>query len=136
MTQRQQILVAIAAFLFGVIVLLLASRIALGSQGIASWMPESFGADYLALPEGPGQQVTICGVRCLDMTSTDAGPSKAMQRAGRVADIGVVRWEYICGLPRSAGLCPVNVDYHRTATIPPTDVNDAITHRHGLWFVL
>ena len=79
-------------------------------HGVASWMPERYGARYLALPQGPGHRVTICGAGgCLPMTSTDAGPSKAMQRAGRVADIGVLAFERICGLPRSAGLCKVTI---------------------------
>jgi len=91
-------------------------------SGVASWMPEQYGDGYLALPEGPGQTVTICGQRCLSMTSTDAGPDRAMQHAGRVADIGVEAWEYICGKPRSVGLCRVTVDYGApAATLPPTD---------------
>jgi hypothetical protein len=89
-------------------------------SGVASWMPERFGPDYLALPGGPGQTVTICAERCLRMTSTDAGPDKAMQRRGRVADIGVKAWEYICGLPRSAGLCRVTVRYG-PLLVPATD---------------
>lgn len=79
--------------------------------GIASWMPARFGADYLALPEGRGYTVRICAARCELVTSTDAGPSRAMQRQGRVADIGVELWERICGLPRSRGLCRVSIDY-------------------------
>jgi hypothetical protein len=92
-------------------------------SGVASWMPEQYGDDYLALPGGAGQTVTICAARCKTMTSTDAGPDKAMQRKGRVADIGVKAWEYICGLPRSTGLCPVTVSYGAgpTVTAPPTD---------------
>jgi hypothetical protein len=101
--------------------ILLASMVV---SGVASWMPESYGDDYLALPDGPGITVTICAKRCLTMTSTDAGPDKAMQRAGRVADIGINAWEYICGLPRSAGLCRVTVDYGGpTVTPPPTDTS-------------
>ena len=79
--------------------------------GIASWMPERYGSRYLALPEGRGLPVRICAARCLELTSTDAGPDRAMQRAGRVADIGVIAWEHICGLPRSRGLCEVTVEY-------------------------
>ena len=92
-------------------------------SGVASWMPEKYGDDYLALPQGPGHTVTICGKRCVTMTSNDAGPDKAMQRKGRVADIGVRTWEYICGLPRSAGLCPVTISYGAgpKPTPPPTD---------------
>lgn len=77
--------------------------------GIASWMPTAFGPTYLALPAGPGVAVRICAVRCVVMTSTDAGPSRAMQRRGRVADIGVVAWEYICNCSRSVGLVRVSV---------------------------
>ena len=79
-------------------------------RGLASWMPERYGARYLALPQGPGHRVTICGKGgCLTMTSTDAGPSKASQRAGRIADIGVLAFERICGVNRSVGLCKVSV---------------------------
>lgn len=103
----------------------LAAAILLAVQvsGIASWMPESYGADYLALPEGSGHEVTICAARCRTMTSTDAGPDRAMQRRGRVADIGVRAWEYICGKPRSVGLCRVTITYggQARATLPPTD---------------
>lgn len=90
-----------------------------GAQGTASWMPERFGSNYLALPGGRGIRVTICGRRCLVMTSTDAGPSKAMQRKGRIADIAVRKWEFICGVPRSVGLCPVSVT--RVRSLPATD---------------
>ncbi|MEO7381019.1 MAG: hypothetical protein ABIV25_04680 [Paracoccaceae bacterium] len=45
------------------------------------------------------------------MTSTDAGPSLAMQRAGRVADLNDWVWQYVSGLPLSAGLCRVTVAY-------------------------
>lgn len=74
-------------------------------------MPDSYGSGYLALPQGPGHRVRICGAGgCLVMTSNDAGPSKGMQREGRIADIGVESWEHICGLPRSRGLCRVTVE--------------------------
>jgi len=79
-------------------------------HGLASWMPERYGSRYLALPQGPGHRVRICGKGgCLTMTSTDAGPSLASQRAGRVADIGVLAFERICGVNRSVGLCKVSV---------------------------
>lgn len=83
-------------------------------SGIASWMPARYGRDYLALPGGAGLRVRICGAGgCWIATSTDAGPDRAMQRAGRVADVAVGRWEQVCGLPRSAGLCPVSVEFVR-----------------------
>jgi hypothetical protein len=78
--------------------------------GTASWMPERYGPLYLALPGGAGSTVRICAARCMTMTSTDAGPDLAMQRAGRVADIGVLSWAWICGRDRSIGLCRVSVE--------------------------
>lgn len=79
-------------------------------RGIATWMPERFGVGYLALPGGRGIRVRICGAGgCVTMTSTDAGPSLAGQRMGRVADIGVRTWERVCRLPRSRGVCWVTV---------------------------
>jgi hypothetical protein len=100
-------------------------------SGVASWMPEGYGEDYLALPDGAGQTVTICAARCMEMTSTDAGPDRAMQRRGRVADIGVKAWEYICGLSRSVGLCRVTLTYGAGPTLPPTDTPRT---RHRGWF--
>ena len=85
--------------------------------GIASWMPARFGPAYLALPEGPGVTVRICAVRCLVMTSTDAGPDLAMQRAGRVADIGVETWEWLCDCDRSLGLVRVSVEQWPTPAV-------------------
>ena len=80
-------------------------------RGVASWMPERYGARYLALPDGRGHRVRICGKGgCMTMTSNDAGPSKRMQRRGRIADIGVLAWERICGVPRSVGLCRITVE--------------------------
>ena len=103
-------------------------------SGVASWMPEQYGDDYLALPDGPGQTVTICAARCKTMTSNDAGPDRAMQRAGRVADIGVRAWEYICGIPRSRGLCRVTVTYGGILpTAPPTDTRWVRAQR---WFAI
>lgn len=79
-------------------------------RGVASWMPERYGARYLALPEGAGHRVTVCGAAaCVTMTSNDAGPSLAMQRKGRIVDLGVKAWEYVTGLPRSRGIAWVAV---------------------------
>jgi hypothetical protein len=73
-------------------------------------MPERYGARYLALPEGAGHRVTVCGAAaCVTMTSNDAGPSLAMQRKGRIVDLGVKAWEYVTGLPRSRGIAWVAV---------------------------
>lgn len=79
-------------------------------SGFMSWMPEKYGARYLALPQGAGHRVRVCGVRCITIRSNDIGP---VQRIfpDRVADLGVVLWEQVCGLPRSRGLCPVTVTF-------------------------
>ena len=130
MTRSDAVLITCCAGLLAFILMAVSIVRAEGAQGKASWMPERFGSAYLALPGGPGIRVTICGRRCLTMTSTDAGSSKAMQRAGRIADIAVRKWEYICGVPRSVGLCPVTVTPART--LPATDTL-AATGRPMRW---
>lgn len=83
-------------------------------NGVASHMGSTQGPGYLALPEGPGRRVAITGrTGCIERVSTDAGPDKAMQRAGRVADLNVYDFEKICG-PRWLGLCHVTVAYGGT----------------------
>ena len=74
-------------------------------------MGPGFGRSYLALPKGKGIRVRLCAKRCLTMTSTDAGPSLAMQRAGRIADLNDWAWAYVSGLPLSRGLAKVSVTY-------------------------
>ncbi len=77
--------------------------------GIASHMGHTEPDGYLALPSGPGTRVRICGkVGCVTRVSTDAGPSLAMQRAGRVADLSIYDFARVCGDP-SAGLCRVTI---------------------------
>ncbi|MCX7335503.1 MAG: hypothetical protein NTV85_28645 [Hyphomicrobiales bacterium] len=69
---------------------------------------------WLALPQGPGVRVRICGAGgCVVRTSTDAGPSLAMQRRGRVADLDVAAFELVCGVPWTRGLCRVALEYLR-----------------------
>ena len=63
------------------------------------------------VPEGPGVRVLICGAGgCAVRTSTDAGPSLAMQRAGRIVDLDVPTFEAVCGVPWTRGLCRVSVE--------------------------
>lgn len=78
-------------------------------HGIASHMSSAFPAWYLAVPQGRGHLVTICARRCRTMRSTDAGPSKAMQRLGRVADLSIQAFTYVCECPSSMGLTRVTV---------------------------
>ncbi len=79
--------------------------------GIASHMGHTEPLGYLALPSGPHRRATICGpVGCVTRVSTDAGPSKAMQRQGRVADLSIYDFATICGDP-GMGICHVRVTY-------------------------
>lgn len=83
-------------------------------RGIASWMPERYGARYLALPEGAGHRVTVCGAAaCVTMTSNDAGPSLAMQRKGRIVDLSAALFKRVTGLPLSRGIAWVTVRRER-----------------------
>ena len=84
-----------------------ANRIA--ANGVASRMGSRFPSTYLAIPQGPGFLVRVCGAaHCWTMRSTDAGPDLAMQRSGRVADLSDWVWSYVCGVPLAMGLCPVS----------------------------
>jgi hypothetical protein len=89
--------------------------------GLASYVSRSYGSRYLALPGGPGIRVTICSRgRCVRRTSTDAGPSKAMQRAGRVADLSFRDFAFLCRCqPSAVGLIVVSVQYRDE--LPATD---------------
>jgi hypothetical protein len=89
--------------------------------GLAS----TYGPGY-AIPEGPGHLVSVCGpADCITRTSNDAGPSLAMQRAGRVVDLNVADFEQVCGCAWTAGLVRVRVTiadgYRAEATLPPSD---------------
>jgi len=96
-------------------------------DGLASHMGHGVPADYLALPWGSGVAVEICGpAACVRMRSTDAGPSLAMQRRGRVADLSVAVFERVCGCSSELGLVPVVVTRIASRalsrpTLPPTD---------------
>jgi len=94
-------------------------------KGVTSFVGPPYGSRYLALPEGPGVTVTICHKsRCVTRTSTDAGPDKAMQRAGRVADLSWADFKRLCLCdPYVVGLLRVTVDYGGPSVTPPaTDV--------------
>ncbi len=81
-------------------------------RGTASTYGPAFGPGWLAVPQGPGVQVRICGAaRCIERTSTDAGPDLAMQRLGRIVDLSVRDFELVTGLSWTRGLAPVSVEY-------------------------
>lgn len=109
-------------------------------RGTASHMSSAFGRHYLALPEHrwghPGLRVRICGAGgCITRVSTDAGPDKAMQRAGRIADLSLWDFEVVCGCSAFRGLTKVSIIYlsgnapsgvvRPNPTLPPTDMEDS-----------
>lgn len=103
--------------------------------GIASFVGPAYGSSYLALPEGPGHTVTICGpADCVTRTSTDAGPDLAMQRAGRVADLSFADFHRVCGCdPWSVGLTRVTVSYGGPSITPPPTDTDGAARRPWRW---
>jgi hypothetical protein len=94
-------------------------------EGIASTYGNGY-EGYLALPEGPGHRVRVCGpAACIVRTSNDAGPSLAMQRAGRIVDLDATDFNAVCGCRwQTVGLVKVTVEYLDSgprSTLPPTD---------------
>ena len=75
------------------------------TEGTWAYAKPSHGARYLAIPEGPGWIVQVCGpLDCCERVATDAGPELWLQRAGRIGDLSFVDFGRACG-PLSAGLC-------------------------------
>lgn len=90
-------------------------------EGIASWVAPRYGRNYLAMRLPKGTHVTLSGPGgTWEAVVNDYGPAK---RTGRIADIAVGRWEDICGVPRSLGLCRVTAVITKRAAIalPETD---------------
>jgi hypothetical protein len=83
-------------------------------RGLASHYGAAYGPGWLALPEGPGVRVRICGpAACIVRTSNDAGPDLAMQRAGRIADLSWADFRRVGGIAPDApdpGLLHVAVE--------------------------
>jgi hypothetical protein len=80
-------------------------------RGTASTYGPAFGSDWLAVPQGPGVRVRVCGAaRCIERVSTDAGPDLSQQRAGRIVDLSVRDFELVTGLDWTRGLAPVTVE--------------------------
>jgi hypothetical protein len=79
------------------------------TTGLASTYGPGFDG-WLAVPQGPGIRVRICGnSSCIVRTSTDAGPDLASQRLGRIVDLSVRDFELVCGVTWTRGLCQVEV---------------------------
>lgn len=73
--------------------------------GAWAYADASYGPRYLAIPEGRGFDVRVCGpLGCLERVSTDAGPALWLQRTGRIGDVSSADFVVICG-PLGPGLC-------------------------------
>ena len=92
-------------------------------QGTWAYAKPSHGPRYLAIPEGRGWLVMVCGpADCFLRVSTDAGPVLSLQRAGRIGDLSAVDFERACGVSTSFGLCSGSYTIQRrpSVTLPPT----------------
>lgn len=113
------VLVALVATLF--IRFDTASAVDTHREGKISHMGPGFGDSYLALPIGRGYTVSICGpAHCKVMTSNDVGPHQGIH-PDRIADVGMGTFEYLCGVPASAGLCEGEWTIVGDIELPPTD---------------
>lgn len=83
-------------------------------SGTASTYGDGY-AGFLALPEGGGIRVKVCGpATCIIRISNDAGPNKAMQRKGRVIDLNSRDFNIVCGCSWNVkGTVEVTVGYLR-----------------------
>jgi hypothetical protein len=91
--------------------IVLAARSGTRVAGTASTYGPAFGPGWLALPEGAGIRVRVCGpATCIERVSNDAGPDLAMQRAGRIVDLSVRDFELVCGCSWQRGLVPVTLE--------------------------
>ena len=76
----------------------------------------------MRLPKGTA--VRICAATRWDSVVVDYDPSNRLHPE-RIADIAVVRWERICGMDRSRGLCRVTVEVGGPIpTLPPTSTEE------------
>lgn len=79
-------------------------------NGLASTVGDGFPDDYLALPDGPGVTVRICGAGgCVTRTSTDKGPDQRIF-PDRIADLSTADfWTVSHQDWRIVGLTPVSL---------------------------
>jgi len=89
--------------------------------GWISWAEPDLGGDYLATRFPRGTLVRLCAVECIVRRTTDFGPSAAIVPS-RIADLSVLDWEDISGLPRERGLVlgtveTIEIELPATATL-------------------
>jgi hypothetical protein len=90
-------------------------------RGLIAWAEPDLGIDYLATRFPVGTLVEICSLNgCLIRRTNDFGPVGR----SKIADLAVLDWEHICGLPRSRGTCPGTIEAIGEIALPPTDMED------------
>lgn len=92
--------------------------------GVLNQAKRSHGDHYLAIRAPRGTRVRVCGeAKCVVMSSTDYGPQAG---TGKIADVALVVWREVCGLPDSRGVCDGEIEWpYRGSgpTLPPTDAD-------------
>jgi hypothetical protein len=92
-------------------------------RGTWAYAEPSFGSGYLAIPEGPGWIVLVCGpLDCFEAVSTDAGPELWLQKRphNRIGDLSAAMFQRACG-SLSAGLCSGSYEILGAADQHPDD---------------
>lgn len=82
----------------------------------------SHGSRYLAVRAPRGTWIRVCAKRCVVMASTDYGPEAG---TGKVADVALVVWRFVCQRADSRGTCPGSITWPveaPTPSLPATDV--------------
>jgi hypothetical protein len=89
-------------------------------RGDANQATLSHGRDYLAmrLPRGTVVDIVGPGGKWLGAKVNDYGPKRS---TGDIADIGIIHWREVCGLPDYRGECVVAVTIHGKLQLPATD---------------
>ena len=78
-------------------------------RGIASTYGPGY-AGYLALPQGVGIRVRICGpAACIERVSNDTGPDQRIF-PDRIVDVDVATFELVCGCDWHRGLVAATVE--------------------------
>jgi hypothetical protein len=78
----------------------------LAFTGIASHYSAAYSEAWVAIPQGPGWRIRVCGPgSCRELVTTDKGPTIP----GRIVDLPYHAFEAICGVPASYGLCDVSL---------------------------
>lgn len=89
--------------------------------GWIGWAEPELGPNYLATRFPVGTLVRLCAIECIVRTTTDFGPSAAIDPP-RIADLSVLDWEQIGGQPRSVGLIRGTIETIKAVPLPATTI--------------